>query len=309
MEELSKIGAGDEAGVGVKVPVWESTEERIEQMDKLGVDVHLLALSAPNVYFPDEGLSKALAQSTNDFIADVAKKHPDRFLSLASLPLTNLDHAMAEFVRAIDELKMDGVVLGTNINNVPLSDDRFLPFFEEVDRRKLPVALHPMRSIAEEVMPKEDLSLGVPTCVGFLFETSRTMAQMTFKGWFEKLRNLTFILPHSGGAIPFISRRWDIFYRSRPEGHRLRKLPNPPTHYLKRHYYDTALSYHPSCLRCTVDLAGVDHLVFGTDHPYTYDFRGVETIESIEEKYGFTAEEKEKIFFRNAATLFPKLKK
>jgi len=58
-------------------------------------------------------------RATNDFIADVAKRHPQRFLSLASIPLTNLDHAMAELGRALDELKMDGIVLGTNINNVP----------------------------------------------------------------------------------------------------------------------------------------------------------------------------------------------
>jgi aminocarboxymuconate-semialdehyde decarboxylase len=275
-------------------------------MDGFGVDVEVLALSAPNVYFPDEGLSKALAQMTNDFIADIAKRNPKRFLSLASIPLTNLDHAFAELERAIEELKMDGIVLGTHVNQRPLSDDLFFPFFEEVHRRRIPAVLHPQKSIAEAVMPKGDESLGLPSSVGFLFETTRTIAQMTFKGTFERLPNLTLVLPHSGGTIPFLSPRWDIFYRSRPETHLLRKLPNPPSHYLKRHYYDTALSYAHSSLRCTLDLAGVDHVVLGTDHPYTNDFRGKETVDSIE-RYGFTDEEKEKIFFRNATTLFPKL--
>ena len=308
MKELNKIGVGEEGWVGVKISAWESAEERITEMDRLGVDVQVLGVSDPNVYFPDEGLSRALAQTTNDFIAEVVNQHPERFLSLASIPLTNLDHAMAELERAIDELKMDGIILGTNVNQRPLSDDLFLPFFEEINRRKVPVVLHPIRSIAENVMPKEDLGLGIAAQVCFLFETTRTIAQMTFKGIFERLRNLTFVLPHSGGAIPFICPRWDIFYRSRPEGHRLRKLPHPPTYYLKHHYYDTALSYFPSSLRCTLDLAGVDHVLFGTDHPFTRDFRGPETIESIE-RYGFTAEEKEKIYFRNAAVLFPKLRK
>jgi aminocarboxymuconate-semialdehyde decarboxylase len=308
IEELKKIGVGDEGGVGVKIPMWESAEKRIAEMDGIGVDVQVLALSAPNVYFPDEGLSKALARMTNDFIAEIVKRHPERFLSLASIPLTNLDHAMAELTRVIDELKMDGIVLGTNINQRPLSDDLFLPFFEEVSRRQMPVVLHPQRSIAEDLMPKEDEILGITSSVGFLFETTRTIAQMTFKGTFERLPSLTFVLPHSGGAIPFLCPRWDIFYRSRPEGHRLRRLSHPPSYYLKRHYYDTALSYAPSSLRCTLDLAGVDHVVFGTDHPYTNDFRGRETIESIE-NYGFTSEESEKIFFRNAAALFPKLRK
>jgi len=306
VEELKKIGIDEGGGVGVMIPVWESAEQRTAEMDGFGVDVEVLALSAPNVYFPDEGLSKALAQMTNDFIADIAKRNPKRFLSLASIPLTNLNHAFAELERAIGKLKMDGIVLGTNVNQRPLSDDLFFPFFEEVDRRKIPAVLHPQRSIVEAVMPKGDESLGIPSSVGFLFETTRTIAQMTFKGTFERLPNLTLVLPHSGGTIPFLAPRWDIFYRSRPETHLLRKLPYPPSHYLKHHYYDTALSYAHSSLRCTLDLAGVDHVVLGTDHPYTNDFRGKETVDSIE-RYDFTDDEKEKIFFRNAATLFPKL--
>ena len=88
----------------------------------------------------------------------------------------------------------------------------------------------------------------------------------------------------------------------------MKKLPHAPSYYLKRHYYDTALSYARSSLACTLELAGVDHLVFGTDHPYTNDFRTRDTILSIEE-YGFTDEEKRKIFYGNAARLFPKLRK
>jgi len=156
-------------------------------------------------------------------------------------------------------------------------------------------------------MPKEDVALGITTSVGFLFETTRTIAQMTFQGTFEKYKHLTFILPHSGGAIPFIYPRWDMFYFSRSPSHPLRKLPNPPSHYLKSHYYDTALSYYPSSLKCTAELAGVRHILFGTDFPYTIDFRAKETIERIE-NCGFSKEEREKIYFKNALRLFPKIK-
>jgi predicted TIM-barrel fold metal-dependent hydrolase len=306
MAEIERFGVGGEGGVGVKVPVWKGAEPRIAEMDDLDIDVQVLNLSAPNVYFPDEMLSKSLAEMTNDFLAGIVKEHPDRFMAVASIPLGNLDHALAELGRAMDELNMDGIMVGTNINQRPLSDDFFLPFFEEVNRRKIPVVLHPIRSAIEDLMPKEDLALGIPTSVGFLFETTRTIAQMTFKGTFERLPDLVFVLPHGGGAIPFLSPRWDIFYRSRPEGHLLRRLPHPPSYYLKRHYYDTALSYAHSSLACTLELAGVDHVVFGTDHPYTNDFRGRETIQGIV-NYGFSKEEEEKIFFGNAATLFPRL--
>ncbi len=306
MEELKKFGLSEEGGVGVGIPAWEDAEERMAAMDAFGIDMQVLTLSAPGVYFNDPGLSRALSQMTNDFIAEVARKHPDRFLSLASVPLNDIDQGLSEMARAIDRLGMDGVVIGTNVNQRPLSDDSFLPFFEEVNRRAVPVALHPLRAIGQDMMPAEDVRLAVPTNVGFLFETTRTIAQLTFKGIFERYPNVRFILPHSGGAIPFVYPRWDIFTRSRPAGHALRKLPHLPSYYLKRHYYDTALAFHPSTMRCTLDLAGIDHLVFGTDFPYTNDFRGRETIESIE-TYGFSHEEKKKIYSTNVMALFPRL--
>ena len=308
IEELKKIGVGDDAQVGVKIPEWSRTEERIAGMDLLAIDIQVLSLSAPNVYFQDAELSKALAQMTNDFLSDICKKHPDRFLCLANIPLNNdLKYAFDELDRAINDLEMDGIALGTNINQRPLSDDQFLPFFEEVDKRKIPIHLHPMRAVGEDLMPAEDRKLAIPVNVGFIFETTRTIAQMTFKGIFEKYKNLTFILSHSGGAIPFICPRWDSAYFSYPHSHPLKRLPHPPSHYVRKHYYDTALSYFPSSMRCTTDFAGVDHILFGTDFPYTINNRAKETIENIEE-YGFSTEEKAKIFFQNAITLFPRLK-
>lgn len=307
VEELKNIGAGDEGGIATKIPVWVDADERISLMDELGIDVQVLNLSAPNVYFQDSDLSMALAQMTNDFFAEICRKHPDRFLCLASVPLNNMKYALDELDRVIHVLGMDGVLVGTNINGEPISNDRFLPFFEEVNKRRIPIGLHPIKAIGEDLMPPEYLQLAMAPSVGFIFETTRTMAQMTYKGIFERYPDLVFILPHSGGAIPFLYPRWDITYLSRPEGHPLRRLPNFPSYYLKRHYYDTALSYYHSSLRCTIDFVGTDHMLFGTDFPYSNDFRARDTIQHME-TYGFTSKEKDKIYFKNAAALFPKLK-
>lgn len=306
IDALKRMGADDKGGIGIRLPKWTGSEKRIHEMDSLGIDLQILGLSAPNVYFRDPEASKDLAQMSNDFIAGICRRNPERFLGLASIPLNHLNYAVDELERAIDNLGMDGVLLGTNVNQRSLSEDQFLPFFEELDKKKIPAVLHPMKAIGEDLLLDEDLRLRIPSSVGFVFETTRTIAQMTFKGTFEKYKNLTFILPHSGGAIPFLYPRWEIAYLFLPDSHPLRKVPNPPSHYLKKHYYDTALSYYHSSLRCTVDLADVDHIVFGTDSPYTDGPVSKETIEKIE-TYGFSNEEKEKIYFRNAMKLFPKL--
>lgn len=307
VRELKKSGAGDDGGIAIKIPVWPGEDETIALMESFGIDILVLNLSAPNVYCDDPELSMALAQLSNDFIADVCRRYPDRFLGLASVPLNHLPYALDELARAIDVLKMDGVLLGTNINGKPLSNDQFLPIFEELNRRRIPIGLHPIKAIGEELMPPEYLHLAMPPSVGFIFETTRTMAQMTYKGLFEKYPDLVFILPHAGGTIPFLYPRWDLTYRSRPEGHPLKKLPNPPSFYLKRHYYDTALSYHPTVLRSTFDFVGADHMMFGTDFPYSNDFRAEETVKSIQD-FGFSHGERANIFYKNAVRLFPKLK-
>lgn len=306
IEELRKIGAGEEGGIGIKIPAWSTAEKSIHTLNDLGIDVQVLSLSAPNVYFQDVGLSRELAQMTNDYISDICKRYPQRFMGFASVPLNNLKYAFEELERARKILNMDGVVLGTTINGIPLSDDQFVPFFEELDRENIPVALHPMKTPGEDEFSEEDLKLRIPSSVGFVCETTKTIARMIFKGLFERCQNLIFILPHSGGTVPFLYPRWDIAYLFVPETHPLRAIPNPPSYYLKKLYYDTALSYYHSSLRCTLDLAGVNHILFGTDFPYTRGPVAQETIGRIE-SYGFSEEEKREIYFKNAMKLFPKL--
>jgi predicted TIM-barrel fold metal-dependent hydrolase len=306
LKEILKMGLGEDGGLGPKLPEWSGAEATIEEMNALGVDVQVLSLSAPGVCFQDEELSKALAQMANDILSDISNTYPHRFRTVASVPLNNLSYALEELHRAINDLTMDGVALGTNINQRYLSNDEFLPFFEELDKMKVPIILHPMMPIGDHALPAEDRALAISPAVGFLFETTRTMAQMTFKGIFERFKNLTFVLPHAGGAIPFVYPRWDTVYLSRPDSHPMKKVPHPPSYYLKRHYYDITASYYPSSLRCTIDLAGSDHVLFGTDYPYSRDGRAKKTIDYLED-YGFSKEEKEKLFFGNALGLFPKI--
>jgi predicted TIM-barrel fold metal-dependent hydrolase len=306
VDELKKIGFGDLGAAGVKLPQWTSLDQRLENMDAHGIDVQVLGVSYPNVYFPDPVLSRDLAQMTNDFIADVCKKFPDRFLGLASIPLNHMQYAIDELNRTMETLGMDGVLLGSNVNRQSIGEPQFLPFFEEINKRHIPLVLHPMAPPKEESSSEEFIRLGIPNSVGFVYETTKVMVQMTFRGTFEEYKNLIFVLPHAGGMIPFVYPRWDIQHATRPETHPLRALPHPPSYYLRRHYYDTALSYYPSSIRCTLDFAGIDHLLLGTDVPFSGDERIHNTIQGVEE-YGFSEDDKDKIYYKNAEKIFKRL--
>ena len=105
-------------------------------MDEFGVDIQFLSISTPGTYFSGEGLSLTLAQMTNDFIADICRKFPNRFTSFASLPLPNARDVMGELDRALNKLWGDGIFRGAHINGQFLVFGGFPPFYKELDKRR-----------------------------------------------------------------------------------------------------------------------------------------------------------------------------
>src|SRR2546425_6624464 len=134
---------------GVTAPMTD-VARRLEDMDRVGIDTEVLTLSTPNVYFVEGKAQAALARMVNDAYADLAARHPGRFLGFASIPMDNPDDALIELRRAIDDLRMQGVVLLSNIRGRTLADPVYRPFFEEADRRRLCVFVHPMIPVAAE---------------------------------------------------------------------------------------------------------------------------------------------------------------
>ena len=304
LKEIAKFKVNSTVGVALSKVKWDSMEIRIKEQDENGIDMEVLGVSAPNVYFEDKEFSRTLAQMTNDDLSEMRKKYPNRFGCLASVPLVDIKYAIDELNRAIDKLGMDGILLGTNINGKPLESEEFLPFFEEINKKKIPVILHPMDPRAPELF--KDYQTG--SIIGFVFETTLTVTKMVLSGLFEKCPNIQMVLPHLGGTIPFLHARIDLGFQTyEPARKAIGQIGKLPSDYLKRLHYDTTTSYSSSLL-CTYQLAGADHILFGTDFPYTRGFRMPLNIEVIE-NLNFTQEEKEKIFFRNAMKLMPRLGK
>ena len=267
-----------------------SPEQRIADMDRIGIDIQVLTLTTPNVYFSTRKRNLTLAKMANDFFADLSQKYPHRFITFASVPLNHPEDAINELHRAANDLGMKGVVLGSNIDGKHLHSKEFWPFYAEVHQLNLPIFIHPMVPAHPETMAEFPL---IPL-IGFVMDTTISVAKMVYSGLFEEYPNLTLILPHMGGTLPFLFERIDNGYRAYAECRK--HIPKLPSQYLKRFYYDT-VSFHKPALMCAYYSVGADHMVLGSDYPHVIGdiSKSVSTIEELD----IPQEDKAKIFGEN----------
>ena len=269
-------------------------DAHLEDMDRAGVDVQALSLSIPQVYFDDERVAVELARITNDSLADICACHPKRFKGFVVLPLPHVEAAIKELDRAIGDLGLHGVTLGANVKGRRLDDESFLPLYREINRQRLTIFLHPMIPPAQEQMADYDLS----AAVGFMLDSTLAVLRLVYRGVFEENRDLNFIVPHLGGLLPYVWDRVENSYQTRPEA-RLH-VQQPPSHYLKRLYYDS-VNFHPPAWSCAVQTIGAEKLMYGSDYPFALGSmeRGIECIEALD----VTAEQREMIYSGNALRL------
>jgi aminocarboxymuconate-semialdehyde decarboxylase len=278
---------------GVTQPMTD-VDKRLEDMDRVGIDVEVVSLSTPNIFFADETRQPEAARILNDAYAELIAKHPKRFKGFASIPMDDPEAALAELHRAIDELRMNGVVLLSNIRGRALTSPIYRPFFEEANRMNLCIFLHPM--IPPNSEPFKEYVLG--PLVGFPFDTTLAVARMCFDGMLRELPNIRWIIGHLGGAIPYLMERLDSGYRDFAECRV--NIDEPPSTYLKRLHYDT-VTFSAHNLRMARDLMGADHMVMGSDYPHMLGSieRSVSSIQDL----AIPDYEKQKIFSSNALSI------
>ena len=166
-------------------PAMTDVALRLEDMDRVGIDVEVVSLSTPNVFFADAQHQPEIARMVNDAYAELIAKHPSRFKGFASIPMDDPSAALQELHRAIDELKLNGVILLSNIGGKSLTSPEYKPFFAEANRMKLCILLHPMLPANAE--PFREYVLG--PIVGFMFDTTLAVARMCFDGLLREFRS------------------------------------------------------------------------------------------------------------------------
>ncbi len=275
---------------GVTPPMTD-VAQRLEDMDRVGIDVEVVSLSTPNVFFTDAEHQPEIARLVNDAYAELLSQHPARFKGFASIPMDAPDAALTELHRAINELKLNGVILLSNIGGKPLTSPEYRAFFAEANRMKLCILLHPMLPANTE--PFREYVLG--PIVGFMFDTTLAVARMCFDGMLREFADIRWIVGHLGGAVPYLMERMDNGWRDFPECRA--KIDELPSSYLMQLYYDT-VNFNPHMLKMVREMIGADRMVLGSDYPHLLGSieRSVSSIESLAISDG----EKDAIFSRNA---------
>ena len=268
-------------------PAMTDVSQRLADMDRTGIDVEVVSLSTPNVFFTTAEHQPSVARMINDSYAELISAHPTRFKGFASIPMDAGDAALQELHRAIDELKLNGVILLSNIGGKPLTSPEYRPFFAEANRMGLCIFLHPMLPANADAF--REYVLG--PIIGFPFDTSLAVARMCYDGMFEDFPDIRWIIGHLGGAVPYLMERMDNGFRDFADCRV--KINQLPSVYLKRLYYDT-VSFSPYTLTMVRNQVGADHMVMGSDYPHLLGSidRAVSSVESLE----FGADEKEQIF-------------
>jgi aminocarboxymuconate-semialdehyde decarboxylase len=278
---------------GITPPMTDPAA-RLEAMDRVGIDVEVLSLSTPNVYFADARHQPEIARMVNDSYAELASQHPSRFKAFASIPMDSPDEALRELERALGELRMQGVVLMSNVQGRALTSPQYRPFFEEANRRKAAIFIHPMLPANTE--PFQEYVLG--PLVAFPCDTTLAVAKLCFAGVLRELPDIKWIVGHAGGAIPWLMERLDNGFRDFAECRA--NIDELPSVYLKKLYYDT-VTFSPYTLNMLRDLVGAEHMVMGSDFPHLLGSidRAVTSIESL----NIPAVEKNRIFSGTALSI------
>ena len=234
---------------------------RQEVLEREGVTTQVLSLTTPGTHVENGERAVRLARMVNDEFAEVVAARAPRFSALATLPLNDPAASVREFRRAVEELKMPGAMLFSNVNGVALADERYWPLYEVANDLGAVLHIHPTNPISVEQMRDYWLM----PLVGFLFDTTVAAGHLVFSGVAERYPHIKWVLSHLGGAIPYLAERLDRGYEAFKECRA--NIVKPPSEYLKTWHYDT-VNFDVRALEFAIGFAGAGRVMAGSDYPH-----------------------------------------
>lgn len=279
-------------------PDW-TPQHSLDVMDNESIAASVLSFTSPGIWYGDIDQTKSLAQRCNDYLATLAQDHPGRFGGFGFLPLPDIDAAIAECGRALDELNLDGITLLTSIDDKYIGHPDFEPLYAELNRCKAVVFIHPCYPPGTEADGWD-----IPRMlIDYPFETTRVAVNLILQGVVQRYPDIKFILSHSGGTLPFLAHRVAIFDKDMPSRD---NYPEGAMAYFRKFWFDTALSGHPVPLVGLTGIADKSRILFGTDYPYISTDKVTAESNGFDSWDGFTDAERAAVNRGNAEVLFPR---
>ncbi len=244
-------------------PRLQSIEQRLETMDRTGIDVQALTLHFQHQHdWADRELASAIVQLLNEKMAEEVSQHPDRLVGLGAVSLQHPDLAAQQLEYAVRELDLRGVMMTTTIGDEEISAARFDPFWSKAEELGAVVFVHP------EGVPGFAERLGgagaLGNTIGMPLDTTVALSHMIFSGFLDRHPDIRIVASHGGGYLPsYIGRSDNCFARNAG----CQQIAKAPSEYLRDLYYDT-LVYSAANLEHLIDQVGADRLVLGTDYPF-----------------------------------------
>lgn len=271
-------------------PAWFDLDEQLAHMDGLGHQVDVVCSIGPfSVCFSElpkeEGREYAIAW--NEEMAGAQKKYPGRVWASAGVPLQDTETAIEVLDDAVGRLNLMGVNLPGSIGADPRIDaDRLEPFYDHVEKLGLPMFLHPTDAVFADALDGYDGALFLS--LGRVVEVSVAAMRLVFSGIMERHPDLTLVMSHTGGTLPYQSGRMD-------KNGKKAKLPQQPSTYLKRMYSDT-VSPHSAGMKFAIEYYGIDHVMYGSDYPCWMPADALRLLSEV----GLSEADQQKIFYDNA---------
>ena len=285
-------------------PPW-SLQAQLDLMDECGIAAVINSVASPGAWFGDAELARRIARECNEGAAAMIADQPHRIGAFALLPMPDVAASIREALYALDELKLEGICLLTHAGARHLGHPDEDELYAELDRRKAVVFVHPLRNQATNV-PAYSYPSGMTELV---FDTTRAIHNLLWNGTFGKFPGIRWIMPHGGGAVPF------LLYRAGAMDHKPQireRLPGGSVAAaLRGLYYDVAEVASPGPLKCLTEIADPTRILFGSDFPFSRHRNPVQdvksTIAGFEAFDGWDAKTRRGIEHDNALRLLPRL--
>jgi predicted TIM-barrel fold metal-dependent hydrolase len=297
LDAMKQVPGRDGSGAAFPgVSQW-TTARTIEEMDKHGVTTAILSLSPPGPRMLDTQGNRKLARICSEYGGQMARDNPGRFGMFAPMPMPDIDGTLEEIAYALDMLKADGIGLMTSYGDNWIGDPAFDPVFDELNRRKALVYVHPLAA---------NCSMGlmdwVPDAlIEYPHDTSRAILSLMFSGSLNRFPAIRFIFCHGGGTIPMLAGRINHSGSNRAF---LSRVPKGIDYELRKLHYDVALAAFKPSLAALFSYVPMSQILLGSDYPFSSIGLSIEGLNEI----GLSPTDADAIYRANAERLIPRLR-